>query len=360
MRDPARLTGRPGTERGHGRLALANGTATQGFPNEYRLPKPIGDHLAILTVPCFFGGYRRTNPRKYLTMTIFGILSSPSQRRSFLLASGAVLLISIIAILYISYYFPNTPIWNALNSMLISIVASGVFALVSCLYISYFFMDPNDIETKSTLLPQDIDQALKDIALKAADYKIFVRTGRHFRAEILPLLVRQARGKRCPIRMEVVLLDFREKAVCKKYANFRKTSSFDRQLWDTQYVQKEVLATILALITVTNDNRDLVDIDLFLSTRLSTFRIEGSSDEILITREDPKDTASRYLRAHRDFSAFVSEFSWIRDEAYKVPKESGGGLPAALPTMFPENADDIVKLASLVGQALRSGSPYVR
>jgi len=67
----------------------------------------------------------------------------------------------------------------------------------------------------------------------------------------------------------------------------------------------------------------LVGIDLFLSKRLSTFRIEGSSDEILVTREDPKDTASRYLRSHRDFAAFATEFSWIRDEAFPVPNTNG-------------------------------------
>ena len=118
-------------------------------------------------------------------MTLSGILSSPSQRRSFVLASGAVLLISTIAIFAISYFAPNTPVWDALNSLLIAVVASGVFALVSGLYMSYFFVDPNDIAAKSTLLPEDIGEALQAIATKAMDYKIFVRTGRHFRAEVL-------------------------------------------------------------------------------------------------------------------------------------------------------------------------------
>jgi len=100
-------------------------------------------------------------------MTLSGILSSPSQKRSFLLASCVVLFISIVATLAISYFAPNTPVWNAINNLFISVVASGVFALVSGLYISYFFIDPNDIATKSTLLPEDIGQALHAIATKA-------------------------------------------------------------------------------------------------------------------------------------------------------------------------------------------------
>jgi hypothetical protein len=292
-------------------------------------------------------------------MTLSGILSSPSQRRSFLLASGAVLLLCIIAIVAISYFAPNTPVWNALNSLFISIVASGVFALVSGLYISYFFVDPNDIAAQSTLLPQDIGQALQAIAARAADYKIFVRTGRHFRAEVLPLLVKQARETRRPIRLEIILLDFRDKGVCARYANYRKASSFDRQVWDTPYVQKMVLATILALIRASHDNLGLVDIHLFLSKRLSTFRIEGSSDEILVTREDPKDTAARYCRTHRDFAAFVTEFGWIRDDAYRVAQEETGALPATLLAMFGENAE-IASLEKSAARAISSPSPYVR
>jgi len=102
-----------------------------------------------------------------------------------------------------------------------------------------------------------------------------------------------------------------------------------------------------------------VDIELFLSQRLSTFRIEGSSDEILVTREDPKDMASRYRRAHRDFAAFVTEFSWIRDEAHRVAKGASGGLPTTLLAMFGEDAW-IANLQSAAEEATASMSPYVR
>jgi hypothetical protein len=292
-------------------------------------------------------------------MTLSGVLSSPSQRRSFLLASCAVLLLCIIAVFAISLCAPNTPVWNALNNLLISVVASGVFALVAGLYMSYFFVDPNDTAATSILLPQDIGGALQAIARTASEYKIFVRTGRHFRAEILPTLVKQAQAGRRPLRVEVVLLDFRDVEVCARYANYRKLSSFDRQLWDTSYVKKEILATILAVVRASRDNRGLVDVDLFLSRRLSIFRIEGSSEEILVTREDPKDTASRYARIHRDFSAFASEFAWIRDDSFRVPKDETGVLPATLQAIFGED-DEVKSLEHSAKRAINSRSPYVR
>jgi hypothetical protein len=292
-------------------------------------------------------------------MSLSGILSSPSQRRKFLLISALIILISAFVIWLISQFAPDTRGWNALGSLLISMFASGVFALVSGLFISYFFVDPTEMAAKSILLPEDIGQALRDVAANAAEYKIYVRTGRHFRAEILPLLVEQARRSRHPIKVEVILLDFRDADVCEKYATYRKTASFDKEVWNTGYVQKEVMATILKLIDVSNGNRGLVDIDLFLSKRLSTFRFEGSSDEILVTREDPKDAASRYLRTHRDFSAFIAEFGWIRDESSRIKKEAKGVLPSNLREIF----DDIPVIAELedsARKAIVAQSPYAR
>lgn len=292
-------------------------------------------------------------------MSLFSILSSPSQRRSFLLLSLLILGIGLVGIFGLAFYAPNTPVWAALNSFFISVVSGGCLSLASSLYLLYFFEDPNEIAASSVLLPKDIGETLKNIAKRAPSYRIFVRTGRHFRSEILPILVNYARQNRRRIIIEIVLLDFRDEALCSKYADYRKASSFDRNSWSLEYVQTEVLATVLKLIEAINQNRELINIHLFLSRRLSTFRIEGSSDEILVTREDPRDNAARYLRSHHDFSAFVNEFDWIRDEATEVCLKRDDGSPASLNAIFGES-NLISRLENQAMEATKSGSPYVR
>ena len=47
----------------------------------------------------------------------------------------------------------------------------------------------------------------------------------------------------------------------------------------------------------------------------------------------------------------MTEFTWIRDEAFSVPKEEGGVLPATLQSMFSENAH-VTSLESLAKQAV--------
>ena len=237
-------------------------------------------------------------------MSLSGIMSSPSQRRTFLLASILIIVISCVLVWVLYYFTSDTRGWNLLSNLVVAIVAASVFALASALYIAYFFVDPFEVESANKLLPQDIAQALTRMAENAADYKLFVRTGRHFRAEILPLLIKNATKSRRQIRIEAVLLDFRDDNICQRYATYRENSSFDSKLWSKEYVQKEVLATILKLVDAATKHSSLIWVDLYLSTRLSTFRIDGSSDAVVVTREDPKDTASRYRRNDSDYSAF--------------------------------------------------------
>ncbi|MDY8110771.1 hypothetical protein U0C82_16645 [Fulvimarina sp. 2208YS6-2-32] len=291
-------------------------------------------------------------------MTLSGVLSSPFQKRIFLFTSFVVLAVSVGGVFLIAILAPPTPIWSALSNLLISVVASGAFALMSGLYLTYLFVDPNDLAARSSILPQDIGTALERIASNATDYRIFVRTGRHFRSDILPILVRQARQSRRRMQVRVILLDLRNAAVCERYANFRRTSSFDHKLWSVDHVRTEVLATILALIQASRENLGLIDIELFLTTRLSTFRIEGTADELLVTREDPKDTAMRFRRSDSDYSAFSTELDWICADAFRVENQGDGSLPTAITSIVYDK--EIIRLEPKAKSSLANPSPYVR
>lgn len=291
-------------------------------------------------------------------MSLSGIFNSAYQRRVFLTTSALITVVAVTLIWAIYYFSPDTRGWNTVNSLLVSVVASAVFALVSALYISFFFVDTEHAEARTRLIPQDIGGALRSIAFEAADYKVFVRTGRHFRAEILPILQENAIKKRRAINVEVVLLDFRDDRVCEKYAAYRRTASFDRVLWDTNYVRKEVLATILDLSEAASKYNGFLNISLFLSRRLSTFRIEGSAQEIIVTREDPKDMAYRYLSSGSDHAAFLTEFDWIRDFSEPVAL-SLGGTPCELDQMFGK-LDIIADLEEQAEKSRGSRSPYAR
>jgi len=172
-------------------------------------------------------------------MSLAGVLSSRYQRKLLLLASFLIILLFLALTAFFWYMTPETRGWGIIIDFLVAIVASSVFALLSALYITYFFKDPFELDQARKILPQDIGGSLLSIANNASDYKIFVRTGRHFRAEILPALIRSAKKSRRHVRIEAVLLDIRDDSICEKYATYRKVASFDAELWTKEHVQKD-------------------------------------------------------------------------------------------------------------------------
>ena len=293
-------------------------------------------------------------------MSLRGLFASPSQRRAFLLTSGVTILSLILLILLLSLQTPDTRAWNLVIGALTALASSSFFAVATGLYITYCFDDPFELASANRLLSRDIGTALNEMARSAVEYKLMVRTGRHFRAEVLPVLVSNAIRLRRPVTIEAILLDFRDGEICDKYASYRRSSSFDRQHWSRRYVQKEVLATILKLIEAQRDHRALLRINLYLSARLSTFRFDGSHDQIIVTREDPKDIASCYRSSDSHFSAYVNEFIWMREDAFNVKELPTTESPiAALQEMF-DTWELTPELEKDVRAAMNEPSPYVR
>ncbi len=264
----------------------------------------------------------------------------------------------MIIIFIIAANVPVTGVWSAVVNVMTSLASSALFAIISFLYITHCFTDPSQLTTGAVVLPQDIRDAIEKIARSATNYIIFVRTGRHFRAEILPIILDEAKKHRRPIRIEVILLDCRDKAICEKYATYRKVASFDHHNWTQEYVQTEIMATIHSVIERSRSGGDLIRFEIYLSKRLSVFRIEGSPEEIIVTREDPKDNAYRYRRTHSEHGAYLYDFNWIKEDAcFLVSSESSGEV--SIESIFAGD-EGLQRLGKDAKKASSAKSPYVR
>jgi hypothetical protein len=278
-----------------------------------------------------------------------GILgSSPHQRKTITVLSAFSILALFLIIVIVNLTTEETRWAKLLSDLLLALTASAMFALLSTWFL-YFFRDPADIQKTILLLPEDIGKALDELAKNAGDYTLSVRTGRHFRAEVLPVLVNRAKVDKRHILIQAALLDFTDAALCERYARFRS--------YTTAYVQMEIIATILLLVDAVRAN-PFIEVDLYLSRRLSTFRMDGSSDEIIVTREDARHYATRYRREDPYYAAFLNEFKWIKDEAtheIKLSSSEDTSIGAMFPSFqFTEEQLDEAKVAT------SEPSPYAK
>lgn len=248
--------------------------------------------------------------------------------------------------------------WATTVSVLTSVIASVIFSALSAMLLRYYFVDTEHAETSARVIPQDISTTLRRIAEDSDSYSIYVRTGRHFRAEILPQLVRNAVAKSRTLSLEIILLDFRNIKTCTRYAEYRANASFDRDKWNCRYVQEEIVATILKVNELAIENRAIMKVSLYLTSRLSFFRIEGSPQEILVTREDPKDMAAYYPRNDSYHVAFMRELEWVKiDDSTERMDLNFDAAQFRETFREVESIEDVLEgAASKIGNA----SPYVR
>ena len=288
------------------------------------------------------------------------IFCSSSQRRPFLLATLSTILFFVGVLWSIYHFVLELSAWNLVAHILVTMVSSAAFALVSLVYLRYFFRHQTESSPRTDLAPDEISNTLTEMAERALEYRLFVRTGRHFRADVLPVLIKNAIKNRREVTIEAILLDFRNYDICEKYASYRGSASFDRKLWDRRYVQTAILATIFKLIQAVEAHPSLIRLNLFLSTRLSTFRIDASHEQLIITREDPKDPALRYRSSDKDFSAFMNEFNWTRDGAFAVREITfADSTKTTIQNMFGD-CEVIADLEEDVLEAIHEPSPYPR
>jgi hypothetical protein len=176
-------------------------------------------------------------------------------------------------------------------------------------------------------------------------------TGTYIRAVTLPECVSFARRERRALLVRLEILDPTNEDVCDIYARFRR-SALDQpdnsdELWTLERTRKESFATILAACWHRQRFR-LLDIDIGLSSSMTTFRWDLSSNCVVITREDPRAPAMMVDRGKFYYDWCSTELLASLDQARRVPIEQARAAPLSdEPTV-----EEVRKLFDVLGLSL--------
>ncbi|MCW2887004.1 MAG: hypothetical protein QOE54_7110 [Streptosporangiaceae bacterium] len=155
-------------------------------------------------------------------------------------------------------------------------------------------------------------------------------TGTYIRAVTLPECVGFARRDRRALLVRLEILDPTDEEVCDTYARFRRSALDETdssgELWTLERTRKESFATILAACWHRQRFR-LLDIDIGLSSAMTTFRWDLSSSCVVITREDPSAPAMMVDRGKFYYDWCTTELLASLDQARRVPIEQARAAP---------------------------------
>ncbi|MEE6259707.1 hypothetical protein [Plantactinospora sonchi] len=149
-------------------------------------------------------------------------------------------------------------------------------------------------------------------------------TGTYTRAVTLPECIEHARRRNGTLDFGIEIIDPTDEQVCERYAQFRRSLSprpdATGERWTVDRTRKESYATVLAACWH-QQRSGLLNIDVRLSNRMSTFRYDLSSSCVIITQENPQTPALRIDRREIYYHRYSIELQYSREQSRRVPIE---------------------------------------
>ncbi|MBF6174834.1 hypothetical protein [Nocardia blacklockiae] len=202
-------------------------------------------------------------------------------------------------------------------------------------------------------------------------------TGTHARVVTLPDCFRQAQEGRREVHVRMEILDPTDLDACNRYANLYRSLAWgkedDAHSWTGEGTRIELYATILAACWFKKRAEGLMEIEVALTSSVSMFRWELSSNYLIVTQRGPRFPAMIFERGRPFYDSWAIELRTSFNEARRVPLERActiSLLPEpsveVVPSLFralgldlPDDyGDEEIRL--IIEKALRDDNPSLR
>lgn len=215
------------------------------------------------------------------------------------------------------------------------------------------------------------------VARTGTDQLVFKgATGTFTRAVSLPECLASARDSRRPLRVRIEIFDPGNTQLLESYvelyASWAEGRDDPQSQWTVDATRQEILATILAACWHKERNPWLLDIEVFLSPSLTTFRWDLTHNALIITQIGPRFPAMLIERDDVYYSCWSAELqASMEASAKRLPLREVSALrlgdhpgPEAVRALFdrlnvaiPDDYRD-EHLKALIQKALHEEDPY--
>ncbi|AZV77134.1 hypothetical protein EBB79_03990 [Parasedimentitalea marina] len=202
---------------------------------------------------------------------------------------------------------------SSLDALIATIVVSFVVAVTL-----WWTKPPLDrIPPGFEIPPTSISNTLEAEATLTNEWEYLGHTGRYVRNRIFPIVQKHSHQNNRRVNVRMMVLDPRNDALCGQYAKYRnrsRSSEMFKEDWTMQKVQEELIATVARTVLL-NAVENHVHCELRFRNFLSQFRFDVSSDQVMVTQEDPQEPAFSYPRGSRFFEYYKRENQLIWDQS---------------------------------------------
>lgn len=244
-------------------------------------------------------------------MSVETILEKPHYRRSFYISLVALLtLLLVLRRFYFGSYqeLEEANSWSTLFLAVVDGLISSAIVTVGLGWLLFQLTPPSVRKAEVRILaPTEIGKVF-EAALASTDRWWFKgNCGRYLRSVSLPRMAARAREQSCTADVYAVFLDPSNAEACSSYASYRGSvhSAAQGDEWTQERVQREALATLF-IVLATMEHEPLLRLQVGLSPQFSSFRLDLSEQNVVITKEDRRapavccDAGTFFYNAYRD------------------------------------------------------------
>ncbi|MGJ9460630.1 hypothetical protein [Oceanobacillus sp. CF4.6] len=256
------------------------------------------------------------------------ILLSKYARKIFFFISGVlfilILFIRLLLVPKVSIYL-NQELIIIFNTILDAILSTGVSTVIIASLA--FWLTPRVVKKSQMdiINPKEI----KDYLEKARDtdeYWFAGGTGRFTRSKTIPKLATDARFSNFSKKIVLILINPDNDGVCSSYVKYRnRIRSGNKKTWDHKKIKKEILATIVSAYSWKKE-QPLLEVTIGLIDHYSMFRIDLSTNLVVITKEDTSEPALMCEKETFFFKSYLEDLRLSLSQSNILTKDIEGIL----------------------------------
>lgn len=221
------------------------------------------------------------------------LLSNRYNRRVFTFTMALMLVTLLITRIFvlpivfneeIDFFGPVVSVFNAL-------FATGVVTLVVA--VLFFWLTPSVGERAEmeVIAAHEISDKLEAARATTRDWWYSGGLGRFTTSVTVPRLLERASNSNTTQEVTLLIIDPADADLCRRYADYKNSLRSTRgSPWTAEKIRNEAMASLL-LTAYWNGQSTRLEVTAGLKRNFSIFRIDLSSEHVVITKADPQDPA---------------------------------------------------------------------
>jgi hypothetical protein len=268
------------------------------------------------------------------------VLAAPQivRRQFFITALAGVVALLAVRFLIVPFWCGQGCVdlqvgkFHFLAFLLEELAKALLVAFVAGLLVWWLGPRANQLPSIVPIEPRHVTALMREAMTDTKEWRFRGGTGSFLKAETLPALANAARRLKRRIRVTAEIINPVDRGACEAYASYRRSlsaaSDSGDAVWSAHRVAVNCLSTVLTGCVYRHE-QPLIELEIGLTSRFSTFRYDLASQYVILTSEDKRSPSLRVDAGTFFYEAFRHDLEISLEQSARVAFDMSRGISRA-------------------------------